>query len=1052
MKPTREKLHNTSRYPTSLIIGGGSNLGVEIARSLLEQGGYVIIIDRVNRNVSYNLQVLKEYKLLTILDFSAVDILEDELRRLDYVFYLQHKQDNIDERISTQEFLQFSNYLDVMLDLSSKFEAKFLLTTSIRAHRQLLANRHIDINYSTKVEEKHSIYTELEIQRYAESLVTEYQEKVGLDARVIRTGELIGKGIEINSNSSMTKLIINGLNGKNLLIPGDGLESELYVHHLDAAYGILKAQFSLNTKGKIYTLANEEEVTILSIAYKLLELIPEAGEIVFDQDSEALPPLVLYKPAPNLAQIGWKPRVNFDRGLAQTVEFIREELNNPQQFDEAPESSDQTAYGNKIGLSTKLRKALINKKSKSNSIEQNLNNNLEGALARLIAERKVQDRARKGSIILANDKLRDRVKSKQEKSLIHRTNKIFDNFMLSIKKRFFFLKNVSVSDFVFMIIGLIAFIIIYFILISPIFSLGKNAFVIKTNLNGLNKSMQNYDFEAGKRFNQNISTNLADAQQRLIDLKFLFDIFNKQQDYNSLQNFLTNSLEYFSGYDEVFLALEPLSSYFEEFDPQLKYTFSNFNLLTLSNEQEFSQLVASFDRNQKLIEIGIAKVQKSQSDMLDNSTALPSFLKNDAMQQLSQISDALTKFEFVSSIYQYLPDLLGNNVTTSYLIVVQDNARYTPAGGDVAGFIYLDIKEGGLINVEVKTINQLQITNANFTADNELISEINLISDRIVTKENITLEDVSLLSERDLYLRTIQNLYSSVSGKKVDAVMSINLNALSDILAEQGEINYQQLNFNDQNLLGNLSLLLGDNVSEDRRNEIIMNLMAIVVEQQINGIKDHTAQFINLMARLFANDDLYIYSTNLKISNFLSAVVNDNASGADQVSFGVNNDNQSINFDKFVLTNIVVKVEVNKDLSTVKAIEISASGAENYKNSYVCVPSGAKNFVYQEVSQDLVSTNFSLDKTCSLFLKDNDYKYLLEFDTQSFVSDPDKIDNYTFELIKQAGVEASYNIEFTFAEGLNPDPLDKGFILQGNKYIYSGLFTRNNKIFKFNIN
>ena len=203
------KLHSTSRYPTTLLIRGADPLGIEIAKSLLEQGGYVIIIDYEGEQSRENLEELKDYKMLTLLDFSAIDSIEEDLRRLDYVFYLQHKATDFEEKIASQEFLQFSNYLDTVLDLTAKFEAKFLLTTAVKAHQMIVSRKQLDLNYFTGNEETHTIYTEFETQRYAESLVKEYQEKVGIDARVIRLGELIGKGIEANPNSNLIKIIFS---------------------------------------------------------------------------------------------------------------------------------------------------------------------------------------------------------------------------------------------------------------------------------------------------------------------------------------------------------------------------------------------------------------------------------------------------------------------------------------------------------------------------------------------------------------------------------------------------------------------------------------------------------------------------------------------------------------------------------------------------------------------------------------------------------------------------------------------------------------------------
>ena len=189
--PSSNKLKNTVRHPTSIIVRGEDLLGIEIAKSLLEQGGAVIIVDKGSRETEQYLSLIESYELVTIIDYSGIETITKELRRLDYVFYLDHQLINFEDRISTQEFLQASNYLDSILDLTAKFDAKFLLTTAIKAHQQVIANRNLEYNFGSNIEEKYSLYTELDIQRYAESLVKEYQEKVGVDARILRLGTLL---------------------------------------------------------------------------------------------------------------------------------------------------------------------------------------------------------------------------------------------------------------------------------------------------------------------------------------------------------------------------------------------------------------------------------------------------------------------------------------------------------------------------------------------------------------------------------------------------------------------------------------------------------------------------------------------------------------------------------------------------------------------------------------------------------------------------------------------------------------------------------------------
>ncbi|HRP36566.1 MAG TPA: NAD(P)-dependent oxidoreductase, partial [Candidatus Dojkabacteria bacterium] len=446
------------RFPTSIIVKGANVLGVEIARSLLEQGGYVIIIDSESNASRKLLDPLVKYKNLTVLNFSAINTLGLDLRRLDYVFYFEHKSTHLKEKISTQKYLQNSNYLDSILDLCSKFDSKFLLTTSIKAHQLNISNAHLDYNYGLNSTSNHSQYMELEIQRYSESLVQEYIQRVGINARILRLGEIIGRGTEFDQNSSLIKLIRYGLEGKDLKVPGDGLEANYYIHYLDAAYGVLKAQFSASTKGKIFTLANPEEVTILSIAYKLLELLPTAREIRFDSEDDQYPSLILYKPAESLVTIGWRPRIEFDRSLIQTIEYIQELLI----IEKALKEDASLKVSNTKNMSEKIRDFFFVAENEGGDGD---------AISKLIAERKKLDMARTGNMIQANVNNKSSKKPKEKQSILQKIDTSLHDILFGFSRRIFFLKNVTVTDFVVTLFLITGFAVIYFMLISPLFSL-----------------------------------------------------------------------------------------------------------------------------------------------------------------------------------------------------------------------------------------------------------------------------------------------------------------------------------------------------------------------------------------------------------------------------------------------------------------------------------------------------------------------------------------------------------------------------------------------------
>lgn len=317
----KEKLRKYKNHPLTVIIRGGNFIGVEIAHSLMEQEGIVIMVDDFTHGKEDLLKELKENKFFSFVDISGVYDLFNDLDHLDYVIFFSNDTLSEEEHISTQVFLARSKLLDASLELSVRHSAKFLLASSIRGHQLIMAKREM-ANDITLPDDHALGYTNIETQRYAESLTWEYMKKSNLDGRIIRLGEVIGEGMDFDKNNTIfAEFIKNAVDGKKITVIGDGLERLFFIHLIDAAYGLIKSLFSKEAKGEIYSLHLEEDITVLSLAYKIQDLAPNAKSIEF-KDAPSSRELNIYKPARNLSAIGWKPKISFERAIAQTIDYI----------------------------------------------------------------------------------------------------------------------------------------------------------------------------------------------------------------------------------------------------------------------------------------------------------------------------------------------------------------------------------------------------------------------------------------------------------------------------------------------------------------------------------------------------------------------------------------------------------------------------------------------------------------------------------------------------------------------------------------------------------
>ncbi len=1049
------KLKNTLKFPTSIIVRGQDLLGIELAKSLLEQGGFVILIDKGSQEVSKYIHLISHYENLVILDYSGLVDLTQELRRLDYVFYLNHQIADLTQKVSTHENLQASNYLDAVLDLTAKFDAKFLLSTSIKAHQQLVSDRVLDFNYNINSQENYTIYSELDIQRYAESLVKEYQEKVGINARIVRIGTLLGKGMEINLQSHLIKLIIQGLQGKNLVMPGDGLESDYYIHYLDAAYGLIKAQFTPNTKGNIYTLANEEEISILSIAYKLLEVLPNAKEIKFDANDHSLPALKLYKPAKNLLVIGWKPRISMERALTQTIDYLKNRLEDvhgsvSELSNEVIPIPEDLNHGPKTFWDKMLGFFFVSETDVDLN-EEMLDTsqvNTEGALARLIAERKNQEKARRGNIILANNKLRSTlVKPSKQKNLLQKVDDAVAKFLWGLRKRFDFFKNMTVLDFFFFLTALVGFSLLYFLVIAPAFSLGRNLYFSYTNLETLSQQGLSTDYSKVQELTNDLKENLTGAQLRISDLQFAFILTQQENYYNETQQFLANSIQYCNNLEEILSALQPWNSYASEFNPNFIYRYDNEKFISVDSKVFYTEKVKQIFANRSNLSLSLNAANKIYPELQSGLTMFPETLTKYFKTNLEEVNAGLEQVKFLKAAFEYAPVLLGSDATRNYLVLVQDNYRYTIGGGELVGYFVFQVRNGAIVSVKAQNISKYSSIAPNF--NEQALEEIKLVSNAIVDSSNAKIKDAALIQDRELMLSILQGFIEKQENLKFDTSISINMNVIKDLLAEDG-IEFKQKNFNSANFIIEVNNMLQATETETVRNDVLLGLSAKILEIQGNNLSNN--DFISSLATSIHKNDLTFYSNNNVLNKFLSVAKPVEQHATNKIILGANYDQKNILASKIPALTLAGKVLIKKDGSSVPNVTLTIENIEAMQNTVYCSNFGLRDLTTPNVEKEMVSQvlAFNLDRNCVIFLKTPELKYQVAYSLPSVGGLVDAEHPYQLELISAPGITVNYDLEFQIESGLEGLlPVDAQFSAQEHGYLYRGVLS-GNKLFTFN--
>lgn len=309
------------KNPTTLIVNGANWLGAALIHTLIENKGDVIVLDDFNqKNIAFIKRFTGTGKFIFI-EKSKIDSIKNDFKHIKYVIHLQNDINTIDDSVSSKRFLAETKFVDQVLTLALEKNSQYVLVSSMHLHKDFILKR-------THTRKDNIAYTESDLQDYLERAVLEYHHKSGLNARITRIANIYGPEMDLSKDNVLAQILSDAVTKDYIRIRGDGLEFMYYVYISDAVQGILKALFTHNVAGQIFSISNPEEISVMSIANKILSFQPRARRIEFQRTAENQNPLYeqAYIPDPNLSEIGWKPSISFERGLANLYDFYRKDL------------------------------------------------------------------------------------------------------------------------------------------------------------------------------------------------------------------------------------------------------------------------------------------------------------------------------------------------------------------------------------------------------------------------------------------------------------------------------------------------------------------------------------------------------------------------------------------------------------------------------------------------------------------------------------------------------------------------------------------------------
>lgn len=308
-----------------LITGGAGFIGSHLCERLLEKGNDVICLDNFFTGSKDNILHLMDSKY-----FEAIrhDIIKPLLLEVDQIYNLAcpaspvHYQYNAIKTIKTNVLGTIN-----MLGLAKRLKARFLQASTSEVYGDPMEHPQRETYWgNVNPIGIRSCYDEG--KRVAETLAMDYHRQNNVDIKIVRIFNTYGPRMACNDGRVVSNFVVQALKNEDITVYGDGSQTRAFCYVSDLVDGIIRTMETDKDFIGPVNLGNPVETPIIEFAKKIIDMTGSRSKIVFKPLPQDDP--VQRRPDITLAgeKLGWKPSVNLEDGLKQTIRYFEAKLVN----------------------------------------------------------------------------------------------------------------------------------------------------------------------------------------------------------------------------------------------------------------------------------------------------------------------------------------------------------------------------------------------------------------------------------------------------------------------------------------------------------------------------------------------------------------------------------------------------------------------------------------------------------------------------------------------------------------------------------------------------
>ena len=302
-----------------LVTGGAGFVGSHLCERLLNEGNDVVCLDNYFTGQKQNIVHLLQNPYFELIRHDVTNpffIEVDEIYNLACPASPIHYQYNAIKTIKTSVMGAIN-----MLGLAKRIKAKILQasTSEVYGDPQIHPQTESYWGHVNPIGER-SCYDEG--KRSAETLFVNYHKQNNVRIKIIRIFNTYGPRMHPNDGRVVSNFIVQALQGKDITIYGDGLQTRSFQYVDDLIEGMIRMMASPESFTGPVNIGNPNEFTIMQLAELVIQLTNSNSKIIrmplpSDDPTQRQPNIDLAKKT-----LHWEPKIQLREGLIKTIDYF----------------------------------------------------------------------------------------------------------------------------------------------------------------------------------------------------------------------------------------------------------------------------------------------------------------------------------------------------------------------------------------------------------------------------------------------------------------------------------------------------------------------------------------------------------------------------------------------------------------------------------------------------------------------------------------------------------------------------------------------------------